>query len=171
MLGQCYNVHSYQLLFDHFQFTLIHSPIFYAGLFFTALDYTFTTRNIYNWASFLPWLSLFSPSGAISLILSSSVLDTYQPGRFMVQCHILLLFILFIGSSRQECRCGLPFPSPMDHILSELSTMTFVPWGGGCLQGMAYNFIELDKAVIHVIILVSFLWLWFLFCLPSDGWG
>ena len=41
----------------------------------------------------------------------------------------------------------------------------------GALQGMAHNFIELDKAVIHVIILVTFLWLWFLFCLPSDGWG
>ena len=30
---------------------------------------------------------------------------------------------------------------------------------------------ELDKTVIHVISLVSFLWLWFLFCLSSDGWA
>ena len=30
---------------------------------------------------------------------------------------------------------------------------------------------ELDKAVVHVISLVSFLWLWFSFCLPSDGEG
>ena len=30
--------------------------------------------------------------------------------------------------------------------------------------------IELDKAVVHVI-LVSFPWLWFSFCLPSDGKG
>ena len=34
---------------------------------------------------------------------------------------------------------------------------------------MAYSFIELDKAVVHVIRLVSFLWLWFSVCLPSDG--
>ena len=29
------------------------------------------------------------------------------------------------------------------------------------LHGMAHSFIELDKTVIHVIQLVSFLWLWF----------
>ena len=33
---------------------------------------------------------------------------------------------------------------------------------------MAYHFMQLDKAVIHVIILVSFLWLWLSICLPSD---
>ena len=32
---------------------------------------------------------------------------------------------------------------------------------------MLHIFIDLDKAVIHVIILVSFLWLWFSFSLPS----
>ena len=50
---------------------------------------------------------------------------------------------------------GLPFPSPVDHALSELSTMTRLSWVA--LQGMAHSFIELDKAVIHVISLVSFL--------------
>ena len=39
------------------------------------------------------------------------------------------------------------------------------------LHGMAHSFIELDKAVVHVIRLVGFLWLWFSFCLPSDGEG
>ena len=39
------------------------------------------------------------------------------------------------------------------------------------LHSMAHSFTELDKAVIHVTNLVSFLWLWFSFCLPSDGWG
>ena len=34
------------------------------------------------------------------------------------------LFILFMGFSRQEYWSGLPFPYPVDHILSELSTMT-----------------------------------------------
>ena len=36
---------------------------------------------------------------------------------------------------------------------------------------MAHSFIELDKAVVHVIRLVSFLCLWFLVSLPSDGEG
>ena len=33
------------------------------------------------------------------------------------------LFILFMGFSRKEYWSGLPFPSPVDHILSDLSTM------------------------------------------------
>jgi len=40
------------------------------------------------------------------------------------------LFILFMGFSRQEYWSGLPFPSPVDHILSDLSTMT--PFVLGC---------------------------------------
>ena len=77
------------------------------------------------------------------------------------------LFILFMGFSRQEYWNGLPFPSPVDHVLSELSTMICLSCVA--LHGMAHSFIELDKAVVHVISLVSFLWLWFSFCLPSDG--
>ena len=44
---------------------------------------------------------------------------------------------------------------PVDHILSELSTMTHPSWVA--LHSMAHSFIELDKAVVHVIRLVSFL--------------
>ena len=38
------------------------------------------------------------------------------------------LCILFMGFSRQEYWSGLPFPSPVDHALSELSTMTSQSW-------------------------------------------
>ena len=64
-----------------------------------------------------------------------------------------------MGFSRQEYWSGLPFPSPVDHVLSELSTMTCPSWVD--LHSMAHSFIELDKAVVHVIRLVSFLWSWF----------
>ena len=77
------------------------------------------------------------------------------------------LFILFMGFSRQEYWSGLPFPSPVDQVLPELSIMTHPSWVA--LHSMAHSFIELDKAVVHVIRLVSFLWLWFSVCLPSDG--
>ena len=77
------------------------------------------------------------------------------------------LFLLFMGFSMQEYWSVLPFPSPVDHILSELSTMTNLSWVA--LHGMAHSFIELDKAVVHVIRLVSYLWWWFSVCLPSDG--
>ena len=72
-----------------------------------------------------------------------------------------------MGFSRQEYYSGLLFPSPVDHVLSELSTMTRPSWVA--LHSMAHSFTELDKAVVHVISLISFLWLWFSFCLPSDG--
>ena len=64
---------------------------------------------------------------------------------------------LFMGLSRQECWSGWPFPSPVDHVLSELSTMIRPSWMS--LHGMAHSSIELGKAVAHVIRLVSFLWL------------
>ena len=79
------------------------------------------------------------------------------------------LFILFMGFSRQEYWSGLPFPSPVDHVLSEFSIMTHLSWVA--LQGMAHSLIGLDKAVVHVSNLISFLWLWFSVCLPSGGEG
>ena len=63
------------------------------------------------------------------------------------------LFILFMGVSRQEYWSGLPFPSPVDLVLSELSTMTCPSWL--VLHCMAHSFIELDKPVVHVIFLIS----------------
>ena len=63
--------------------------------------------------------------------------------------------MLFMGFSRQEYWSGLPFPSPVDDVLSELSNMTHPFWV--VLHGMAYSFIELDKAVVHVIRLDNFL--------------
>ena len=62
---------------------------------------------------------------------------------------------LFMGFSRQEYWSGLPFSSPVDHILSDLSTMTRPSW----VSPRAWlSFIELDKAVVLV-------WLdWLVFC-------
>ena len=50
-----------------------------------------------------------------------------------------------------------------------VSTKTRPSWVA--LHSMAHSFIELDKAVVHVIWLVSFLWLWLSFCMSSDGEG
>ena len=77
------------------------------------------------------------------------------------------LFMLLMGFSRQEYWSGLPLPSPVDHILSELFTTTFASWV--TLHSMGHSLIELDRGVVSVISLFSFLWLWFSFCLPSEG--
>ena len=53
--------------------------------------------------------------------------------------------------------------------MSVLSTMTGPSWVA--LHAMAHSFIELDKAVVRVISLISFLGLWFSFCLSCDGEG
>ena len=80
--------------------SLIHGPNIsgsYAVLFFTALDFTFTTRHIHNWASFLLWPNHFILSGAISNcppFFPSLILDTVG---LNFQCHIFLLFHMVHG--------------------------------------------------------------------------
>ena len=83
--------------------------------------------------------------------------------------HLSVSYLFAFSFSRQEYRSGFPFPSPVDHILSELFTMTRPSWVA--LHSIAHSFIELDKAVVHAISLICFLWLWFLFYLPSDREG
>ena len=113
--------------------------------------------------------------GTISSFFLELVLHSYQVaywastdlGSSSSSVISFCLFILFMGFWRQEYWSSLPFPSPVDPILSELSTMTWQSWVD--LHSIAHSFIELDKAVVHVINLISFLWLWFSFCLPSEG--
>ena len=66
-----------------------------------------------------------------------------EPGNSSFSVLSFFLFIWFMGFLRQEYWSGLPFPSPVDHILSELSTMTCPSWMA--LHCMAHSFIELDK--------------------------
>ena len=137
-------------------------PGSYAIFFCTAPDFTSIPSHIHNWVLFSLWLHLFILSGVISPVFSSSILGTYQPGKFIFQYHIFLPFHTVQGLSMPEYWSGLPLPSPVDHVLSELSTMTHLSWV--TLHGMAHTFIELAKAVVHVISLISFLSLWFSFC-------
>ena len=101
---------------------------------------------MHNWASFLLWPSCFILSGVIStcpLLFPNSILDTFQPGGLIFRCHIFCLSILSMEFSRQEYLSGLPFSLPVDHILSELFTITCPSWV--VLHGIAHSFIELHK--------------------------
>ena len=146
---------------------------FLCSMLFTSLDFTSITSHIHNGVLFLLWLHLFILSGVLSALISSSIWESTSLGGSSFSVLSFCLFILFVGFSRQEYWNGFPFPSPGDHILSELSTVTHPSRLALRLRWayMAYSFIELEKAVVHVIRLVSFLWLWFSFCLPSDGEG
>ena len=63
------------------------------------------------------------------------------------------------------------FAIPFSSGLHFVRTLYLDRWSWVALHGMAHKIIELDKVVVHVINLVSFLWLWLSFHLPSDGWG
>ena len=70
------------------------------------------------------------PSFFLELFLHWSPIAYWAPtdlgsSSFSMSC---CLFILFMGFSRQEYWSGLPFPCPVDHILSDLSTMTSPSW-------------------------------------------
>ena len=132
--------------FDHFQFALIHGPNFpgwsYQILFFTASDLTSITSHIHNWVliSFGSISSFF-----LQLFLYSSPVAYWAPSNlgsssFNVISFCLFILYLFMQFSRQEYWSGLPFPSSVDHVLSELSTMTCLCWVA--LHGMAHSFNE-----------------------------
>ena len=138
-------------------FTLIHGPNIpdsCATLFFTTSDFTSITSHIHNRVLFLHWLCLFILSGVISPLISSSILATYLTWGAHLSVSYLFVFSCCSWGSQRILK-WFAFPSPVDHVLSELSTMTRLSWVA--LHDMAYSFIELDKAVVHVIRLVSFL--------------
>ena len=113
--------------------------------------------HIHNWALFLLWLCLFFLSGIISPLISSSILGTYRPGEFIFQCPIFLPFHAVHGVLKARILkwFAIPFSSGPRFI----STLYHDPsvLDGPTWHGMAHSFIELDKAVVHVISLISFL--------------
>ena len=98
------------------------------------------------------------PSFFLELFLHWSPVAYWAPtdvGSSSLSILSFCLFVLFMGFSRQEYWSGLPFPSPVDHVLSDLSTMTRPSW---VAPRVWLSFIELDKAVFLV-------WLdWLVFC-------
>ena len=80
----------------------------------------------------------------LELFLHSSPVAYWAPTELRSSSFFILffhLFILFMGFSRQEYWSGLPFPSPVDHILSELSTMNmmhFLPLGNQHFGGRSF---------------------------------
>ena len=104
------------LLFYHFQVALIHGPNipdFCVILLFTAWGFTSITSHIRNWVLFFLWLHLFILSGVISPLISSSILGTYRPGKFIFQCPIFLLFHTVHGVLKPRIRkwFAIPFSS------------------------------------------------------------
>ena len=124
-------------------------------LLFASLDFTSITSHIHNWVLFLLCPRLVILSGVISPLFSSIILGTYQLKEFMFQRHIFLPFHIVHGVLKVRILkwFAIPFSSGPCFIRTLHHDMSIL----GGLYGMAYSFIELDKAVVHVISLVSFL--------------
>ena len=134
--------------FDHFHFALIHGPDIpgsYAILLFT--HWTLLLSPVTSTAGYCFCFGSI-PSFFLELFLHWCPVAYWAPtdlGSSSFSILSFCVFILFMGFSRQEYWSGLPFPSPVDYILSNLSTMTRLSW----VAPRAWlNFIELDKAVV-----------------------
>ena len=71
------------------------------------------------------------PSFFLELFLHWSPVAYWAPTDWGSSSFSILsfcLFMLFMGFSRQEYWSSFPFPSPVDHILPDLSTMTCPSW-------------------------------------------
>ena len=101
------------------------------------------------------------PSFFLELFLHWSAVTYWaptDPGHSPFSIILFCLFILFMGFSRQEYWSGLPFPSPVSTFCQ-----TSPPWPAhlGWPHKAWLSFIELDQAVVRVIRLTRFLWVWF----------
>ena len=137
---------------------MIHGPNIpgsYAILFFTASDLASITSDTHNRELLLLWLCLLIPSGVIFPLISSSIFGTYHTVEFIFQCPVFLLFHTVHGVFKAGILKWffIPFSSGPHFV----RTLHHDPSIWVVLHGMAHSFTELDKAVVHVISLVSFL--------------
>jgi len=87
----------------------------------------------------------FCSSFFLELFLHCSPVAYWAPTYLGSSSFSVLSFclsILFMGFSRQEYWSGLPFPSLVDHVLSELSTMTHLSWCGPTWHGSKFHWIR-----------------------------
>ena len=137
------------------------------------MDLTFLCHWPIQYCSLQHWTLLLSPVTAttgfcfcfgsipsyfLELFPHWSLVAYWAPTDMLSSSFSILsfcFFILFMGFSRQEYWSGFPFPSPVNHILSDLSTTTRLSW---MAPRTWLSFIELEKAVVLV-------WLvWLIFC-------
>ena len=77
------------------------------------------------------------------IVLCSSPVAYWTPSNLGGSSSAVIpfgLLLLFMGLSWQENWSDLPFPPPVEHVLTELSTVTCQSWVA--LYGMAHSFTE-----------------------------
>ena len=115
---------------------------------------------------FILWLSHFILSVTIYPFFSSKCIGHLPTwGVHLLVSYLFVFSYCSVGFSRQEYWSGLPFSSPGDHVLSELSTMTYPFWAA--LHGMSHSFIEGEWLCLLTtkLILLMFFWFFYKTCL------
>ena len=112
-------------------------------------------HHIHNWVLFSLWLCFFILSGVISPLFSSSILGTYLSGVFIFQCPIFLPFHIVHGVLKVKILKW--FAVPFSNEPHFVRTLLYDPSVWAALSDMAQSFIELNKAVVPVTSLISFL--------------
>ena len=128
-------------------------PMQYVILLFTASDFNSITSHIHNCVLLLVWFSLFFLSGVISPLISSSIMGTYRPEEFTFQCPVFLSFHAIYGVLK--ARILKWFAIPFSNGPHFVRTLPMTHPSCMALYCMAHGFVELDKAVAHVIRLVT----------------
>ena len=118
--------------------------------YFSLQHQTFATGHIHNWTLFPLWLSSFHSFWSYFLLFSSNILDSYLPGGFIFQCHILLPVCTVYGVLKARMLKWFAISFSSGPCFIRLSTMTHL--SRVALHAMAHCFIELGKVVLHVII-------------------
>ena len=110
-------------------------------------------KNSHHCWSFLKWKG--GSRGWGYMLISSSILGTYQPGDFIFKCPNSLPFHSVHGVLKARILKWFAIPFSSGPRLSELFTVIPLSWVA--TLSMTHSFIELEKAVVHVINLVCFL--------------
>ena len=113
------------------------------------------------------WTSLF----LLGLFLCSSPVACLAPPGLESSSFSAISLTFHTIHGILKARIPKWFAIPFSSALHFVRTLCHDPPVLVSLYGMAHSFLEIHRAVIYVISLVGFLWLWFSFCLPSDGWG
>ena len=113
-------------------------------------NFSFSPSNEYSGLiSFkIDWFYLLAVQGTIKIFTASSpvaYLTSFNLGDSSSSIVSFCFVIMSTRFSRQEYWSGLPFPPPVDPVLSELFTVICQSWV--TLHSMAHGFIELCKTL------------------------
>ena len=126
---------------------------------FTSSDFVSITSHIHSWVLFLLWLNPFILSGVISPLISSSILGTYWPGKFLFWYPIILPFHTVHGVLKARILKWLAIPfSRRPH---SVRCLHHDPPILGCPAGIAWFHWVRQGCGPSVIRLTSCLCVWF----------